>query len=102
MGERSEGDKRVEELENRSEGIVLREGRNEGGEEYVEDGQMKKVVKRPWRKKEGGKDRKGMKERKMNYYDRSFSGSVTGGKSAKTSMKNVCTVETWCPGILQA
>lgn len=68
----------------------------------MEDGRMKKVVKRQGRKKERGKDRKGMKERKMNYYDRSFSGSVRGGKSAKTSMKNVCTVVTWCPGILQA
>jgi hypothetical protein len=39
---------------------------------------------------------KGMKGRKMNYYDRPFSGSITVGKSTNASMKNVCTIVTWC------
>jgi hypothetical protein len=45
VGEKSDGDKRVEEWKNRSEGTVLRVGRKEGREEGVYDGRMKKMVK---------------------------------------------------------
>lgn len=46
MGESSEGDKRVGEWKNESEGTLLRVRRKEGEEEWAYDGRMKKLVKR--------------------------------------------------------